>query len=175
MIEPYIRQEGTYQIKSFHNNGTCKNTKGGIGVSYGGKNFQISATTDYSSEIFNGQSAKGAYGARGYFRWDFGSFFVYSSLSWRNYSYTSISQTAYKNPMEAHIQIAWQATDQLYASLGLPYFWGTRSHVTQVNQSSYRNQQQVFYESASLRPWLLISWTLRKNSKISIPRKIPNM
>lgn len=175
VIEPYIRQVGTYLIKSFHNNGTYRNTEGGIGASYGGDNFQISASTDYSSEIFNGQSAKGSWGAKGYFRWDFGDFFVYSSLSWRNYSYTSISQTAYKNPMEAHIQIAWQATDQLYLSLGLPYFWGTKSYVTQVNQSSYRSQQQVFYESASLCPWLLISWTLRKNPKVAIPRKIPNM
>ena len=175
VIEPYLHQEGTYQIKSFRNNGIYRNTEGGIGASYGGENFQISATTDYTSEIFNGQSVKGSCGVKGYFRWDFGDFFTYSSLSWRNYSYTSISRTTYKNPMEAHIQIAWQATDQLYLSLGLPYFWGTRSHVMKVNQPSYTSLQEVFYESASLRPWLLISWTLRKNPKVAIPRKIPNM
>ena len=175
MIEPYIRQEGTYLIKSFQNKGTYKNTNGGVNVSYGGESFQISATTDYSSEAFNGQNPLGSYGIRGYFRWDFGDFFIYSSLSWRNRSYTSISQTIYKNPMEAHIQIAWQATEQLYFSLGLPYFWGTRKDVTQINQPSYSIDQYSFYEGSSLRPWLLISWTLRKNAKMAIPRKLPNM
>lgn len=175
MIEPYIRQEGTYLIKSFQNKGTYKNTNGGVNVSYGGESFQISATTDYSSEAFNGQNLLGSYGIRGYFRWDFGDFFIYSSLSWRNRSYTSISQTIYKNPMEAHIQIAWQATEQLYFSLGLPYFWGTRKDVTQINQPSYSIDQHSFYDSSSLRPWLLISWTLRKNAKMAIPRKLPNM
>ena len=175
MIEPYIRQEGTYLIKSFQNKGTYKHTNGGVNVSYGGEDFQISATTDYSSEAFNGQNPLGSYGIRGYFRWDFGDFFIYSSLSWRNRSYTSISQTIYKNPMEAHIQIAWQATEQLYFSLGLPYFWGTRKDVTQINQPSYSIDQHSFYDSSSLRPWLLISWTLRKNAKMAIPRKLPNM
>lgn len=175
MIEPYIRQEGAYHIKSFQNKGTYKNTNGGVNVSYGGEDFQISATTDYSSEAFNGQNPLGSYGIRGYFRWDFGDFFIYSSLSWRNRSYTSISQTIYKNPMEAHIQIAWQATEQLYFSLGLPYFWGTRKDVTQINQPSYSIEQHSFYDSSSLRPWLLISWTLRKNAKMAIPRKLPNM
>ena len=175
MIEPYIRQEGTYLIKSFQNKGTYKNTNGGVNVSYGGEYFQISATTDYSSEAFNGQNPLGSYGIKGYFRWDFGDFFIYSSLSWRNRSYTSISQTIYKNPMEAHIQIAWQATEQLYFSLGLPYFWGTRKDVTQINQPSYSIDQHSFYEGSSLRPWLLISWTLRKNAKMAIPRKLPNM
>lgn len=175
MIEPYIRQEGAYHIKSFQNKGTYKNTNGGVNVSYGGESFQISATTDYSSEAFNGQNPLGSYGIKGYFRWDFGDFFIYSSLSWRNRSYTSISQTIYKNPMEAHIQIAWQATEQLYFSLGLPYFWGTRKDVTQINQPSYSIDQHSFYDSSSLRPWLLISWTLRKNAKMAIPRKLPNM
>ena len=175
MIEPYIRQEGAYHIKSFQNKGTYKNTNGGVNVSYGGESFQISATTDYSSEAFNGQNPLGSYGIRGYFRWDFGDFFIYSSLSWRNRSYTSISQTIYKNPMEAHIQIAWQATEQLYFSLGLPYFWGTRKDVAQINQPSYSIDQHSFYDSSSLRPWLLISWTLRKNAKMAIPRKLPNM
>jgi len=175
MIEPYIRQEGAYHIKSFQNKGTYKNTNGGVNVSYGGESFQISATTDYSSEAFNGQNPLGSYGIKGYFRWDFGDFFIYSSLSWRNRSYTSISQTIYKNPMEAHIQIAWQATEQLYFSLGLPYFWGTRKDVTQINQPSYSIDQHSFYEGSSLRPWLLISWTLRKNAKMAIPRKLPNM
>ena len=175
MIEPYVRQEGQYQIKSYRNNGTYTSTEGGIGANYSGENFQISATTYYTSEVFNGQSPKGSFGVKGYFRWDFGDFFIYSSLSWRNRNYTAISQTIYKNPLEAHIQIAWQATNRLYLSLGLPYFWGTKSDITDIKQGSYTSLQQTFYESASLRPWLLISWTFRKNPKLAIPRKIPDM
>ncbi len=171
MIEPYVRREGDYQIKSYRNNGTYARTNGGIGISYTGDNLQISTTASYTSEVFNGQSPKGSYGVRGHFRWDFGDFFVYSSLSWRNRSYTSISQTYFKNPVESHVQIAWQANEQLYLSLGLPYFWGIRSSVTEINQPAYMSHQQTFFQSESLRPWLLISWTFRKNPKLAIPEK----
>lgn len=175
VIEPYIRQEGAYQVKSFRNNGTYTSSDGGFGIHYSSENFQASASTGYTSEVFNGQDPKGSFGVKGYFRWDFGDFFIYSSLAWRNRSYSAISQTTYKNPIESHIQIAWQVNKRLYLSLGLPYFWGTRSHVTGIDQAQYKSQQQVFYESASLRPWLLISWTLRKNAKSAIPQKMPGI
>lgn len=176
MIESYVRQEeGDLQVKSYRNNGTYTSTDAGLGSSYVGENFQAYVSADYMSEVFNGQKPKGSYGIRGNLRWDFGDFFFYSFFSWRNRSYTAISQTEYKNPMEAHVQIAWQVNKQLYVSLALPYFWRTRSSVTQINQAGYTSYQRAFYESASMRPWLLISWTLRKNQKLAIPQKMPSL
>ncbi|MBS9768771.1 MAG: hypothetical protein KGV44_14705 [Flavobacteriaceae bacterium] len=126
-------------------------------------------------KLLMGQEVKKSLGLNGYLRWDFGDFFLYSSLDWKNKSYTAISQTTYDNPIQAHIQVAWQVNKQFYMSVGLPYFWGVKSHTTDINTIDYSNSQKVDYKSSSLRPWILLSWTLRKNPKLSIPNKMPNL
>jgi hypothetical protein len=73
------------------------------------------------------------------------------------------------------VQIAWQATRHLYLSLGLPYFWGVRSQITTVNQTVYQSWRRDRFKDMSLRPWLLISWTLRENAKEAIPNKMGDL
>ncbi len=83
--------------------------------------------------------------------------------------------TEYKNPTEAHVQIAWQATKNLYVSVGLPYYWGVRQNTNTIQQQDYNSIQNIRFESESLRPWILISWTIRRNSKLAIPSKNPDL
>lgn len=77
--------------------------------------------------------------------------------------------------MQAHIQLTWQMNEQVYISAGLPYFWGEKSHLKDITTEHYLSSQETFYKSSSLRPWILLSWTLRKNSKLFIPNKMPNL
>lgn len=86
----------------------------------------------------------------------------------------AISKTKYTNPSIAHVQIAWQATKNLYISVGLPYFWGTRTEKTTTNQSNYSCMTKTRFKNASLHPWILISWTIRKNANQSIENRMTN-
>lgn len=175
IIESFLRNEGGVQVQSYHNNGTYKSTDTGLGIYYNNDNLSLGSSGYYMWESFSGQELKKSLGLKGYFRWDFGDFFLYSSLEWKDKSYTAVSQTTYNNPLQAHIQLAWQMNKQVYISAGLPYFWGEKSHVKDINTEHYLSFQETFYKSSSLRPCILISWTLRKNSKLSIPNKMPNL
>ena len=175
MIEQYLRNESDVVVQSYRNNGTYKGSTAGTRISFRSKRFIASADASYSWDCFNGQNNKESIALGGSLRWDFGNFFIYSKISWRNRRYTAISTTEYKNPTEAHVQIAWQATRQLYLSVGLPYFWGTRSNLTSIENAEYRSYIRKDYTSGSLRPWLLISWTLRKNANKAIKNKLPNI
>lgn len=175
IIEPYIYSNGQIQIQSYKNNGTYKESRIGASARYGGKDLTLFLAASHEWKNFNGQGVKTSVGINGYVRWDFGNFFIYSRLGWKNRDYTPISTIKYENPIEAHIQIAWQATKQVYVSVGLPYFWGKKSQITTIDQSVYKSWQRDCFRSMSLRPWILISWTLRKNAKEAIPNKMPDL
>jgi hypothetical protein len=175
IIESYIFSNGETQVQSYRNNGTYKETQIGGNARYGGKKVILFAAATYTWQNYNGQPTKGSVGVNGYIRWDFNNFFIYSKISWQDKEYTSISTIRYDNPVQAHVQIAWQATKNIYLSLGLPYFWGVKSQTTSIEQSVYKSWQRDRFKNMSLRPWLLISWTLRKNAKEAILDKMPNL
>jgi len=173
MIEPYLRQEGAVQVQSYRNNGTTLGTHAGLGLNYRGESIMVSLTSEYSWVAYNGQRPQSYVGVRGFFRWDFGDFFMYTTLAWQNQSYTAIGYTEYPEPLEAHVQIAWQATKRLYLALALPYYWGVRSEITRIGRSGYTSYQRTYYQGVSLRPWLLVAWTLRKNAEQAIENRMP--
>ncbi len=175
IVEPYIYSNGETQIQSFRNNGTYKETEIAGNVRYSGNKIIVFAAATHTWKSFNGQPTKGVVGLNGYVRWDFSNFFIYSKIGWQNREYTPISTIKYESPLEAHVQIAWQATKHLYMSLGLPYFWGVKKQTTTIDQEAYKSWQHDRFKGMSLRPWLLISWTLRKNAKEAIPDKLSNL
>ena len=175
MIESYVRTDDNIQIESYRNNGTYIGTNVGSYISYRAKSFKASFSAEYNWDKYNGQSTKGYVDLNGYVRWDFGKFFLYSTFVWQNKSYTAISHTEYHNPIEAHVQLAWQITKQLYASIAMPYYWGTRSQTNITEMSGYTMNNKIRFKSESLRPWLLVSWTLYKNPKLRIDNKNPDM
>lgn len=175
MIESYIYTVDNVNVQTYRNNGTFSSRS--IGVSINARWNDVSAYLSpmVMSEHYNNQSDKSSYGLNGNIRWNFSKFFVYATLSWINCSYTPIAKTIYKNPSEAHVQIAWNINKQWYASLGLPYFWGVRKEITTIDQDNYQYRQETRYKSSSLRPWLLVSWTMRKNPKKAIANKMPEL
>lgn len=174
MIEKYIANDGDISIQSYRNNGSWQNCKFGGIVTFRTKNFRATFRSNYRQEKYYDKDSEGAVELGGNLKWDFGKFFLYSDISWQNKSYTAISRTRYINPSIAHVQIAWQATKNLYVSAGLPYFWGVRTEKNMINQGSYSSTTKNIFKSSSLRPWILISWTIRKNSNQSIEDRMPS-
>lgn len=174
MIEQYMRREDDVQVQSYRNNGRYRNTTVSFMPRYNGDNIIASVTASYYWDKYDGRKTRGAFGVDYLVKWDFGHFFLYSTLSWRRRSYSPLGYTEYKNPMEAHVQLAWQVNRKLYISLGLPYYWGTRKTVDVTETGDYFSRRQTSFKSSSLRPWLLVTWTLRKHSEESIRRKIPD-
>lgn len=175
IIESYIYKENDYQVQSYRNNGTFSGLSIGTSLNYDNNKVSVYASPSVSVEHFNGQHSKKSVEVNCSFRWDFGNFFIYSNIIWKDKKYSAISQTIYKNPTVAHIQFAWQINKAWYTSIGLPYFWGTRKEEMRIIEDFYSSQTISQYKSASLRPWILVSWTMRKNAKKAIHRKIPQL
>lgn len=175
MIESYLRDEGDMEIQSYMNHGTYKGSSAGGRLTYSNDNFIVSASGTSYWDSYMGQATRQSTGISGYARWDFGNFFIYTTISWRNKSYSPIGYTDYRNPTEAHCQLTWQVNRHLQFTLGVPYFWGVRSDVAVKNSEGYYSRVRTRYKSSSLRPWLLVSWTLRKNAKNSIEKKMPSL
>ncbi len=174
MIEQFITANGNYSILSYRNNGSWHNYKAGGIFTFRTNNFRATFKLSYRQEKYYNEHYEGSLELDGNLKWDFGNFFIYSDVSWQQKSYTAISKTKYTNPSIAHVQIAWQATKSLYLSVGLPYFWGVRTEKTMINKDSYSCMTETRFKSASLRPWILVSWTLRKNTSQSIEDRMPN-
>lgn len=174
IVESYIYNDGDVQVQSYRNNGTYKEKNIGGALRYSGNKLLAYIAAGYTWKSYNGQPTHGLVGVNGYVKWDFGHFFIYSYLMWQNRDYTPISTIRYKNPTEAHVQIAWQVNKHLYISLGLPYYWGVKKQTTTIDRAGYKSWQFDRFKGQSLRPWILISWTLRKNAKERIPNKMPN-
>lgn len=175
IIEPYMYNNHEYQVQSFRNNGTYSGLTIGTSLNYNTDNVSINLSPSVLVEHFNGQQSRNSEEINASFRWDIGDFFIYSSVIWKNKKYSAISRTEYKNPTIAHIQFAWQINKHWYTSIGLPYFWGIRKEEMFINEGSYSSQMASQYSSASLRPWILVSWTMRKNSKKAIQRRMPSI
>ena len=176
MIESVLINQGDMMIQTYRNNGTYQQYNPGVQLTARIKKVNASVSSDYRWERYNGQQYNGSVGINGYVRWDFcKNFFVYSTFSWRNRSYLPISYTKYCNPIDAHIQIAWQVTKNFYVTVGLPYYWGVRKNISITEGDNYYHMVETQYKSASLRPWILFSWTIRKNSKESIRNKVPGV
>lgn len=173
MIEQYVSNEENFSIQSYRNNGSWQNFKIGGIFSFQKGNVRATFKCAYQLEKYNSMQSHGIIELGGNFRWDFHNFFIYSDIEWRNQSYTAISKTKYVNPSIAHVQIAWQATPSLYLSIGMPYFWGIRKENSMIAQGNYSMIKNIQYKSSSLHPWILISWTIRKNTNQSIDDRMP--
>ncbi|MCM1141045.1 MAG: hypothetical protein NC453_20950 [Muribaculum sp.] len=172
MIETYMRNEGDYMVQSYHNNGTYNGTILGSQFIFSFSNLMGSVGASYCWDKYAGQTAKGYVKVNGYVRWDFGNFFVYSTIAWQNKDYSPIGFTKFNNPTDAHIQIAWQINDNFYISAALPYYCGIRSETSVTRQQGYYSKVKTDFKGSSLRPWILISWTLRKNPRQAIINKM---
>lgn len=174
-IDSYIRTENDIQIQSYHNNGTYVGNVVGAYMFYQGKSLLASYTCNYAWEKYNGQPSKKLVDMDAMLKWDFGHFFIYTTLEWQSRSYDAITRTVYHNPINAQIHLAWQINKQFYAAIGLPYYWGIKSNTTTTEMGDYCMSNKVKFKSESLRPWLLLTWTFRKNPKLSIANKIPDL
>ena len=175
MIERYMRQEGDVTILSYRNNGTYRATEAGLMLNLRFGKFACNTNAAYTTERYSGQHDNGSIYLRGIFQWTFGKFLLHSVLEWRNKYYNAVSFTKYSNPTEAMLMLSWKATKTLQVAVGMPYFWGIRKETTLTDGAGYHGENSISYKSASLRPWILISWTLRKNSELSIRNKMPEL
>lgn len=164
MIESYIRDEGDMAVRTYRNNGSFKWAEFSLDASYGSPRLTVSLSAGHNLEHYQGMATRPSFQASWYVRYRLRKFQMQSSMRWRNRAYSPESVTEYKNPLAASIDFFWQPINSLQIGVGMPYFWGVREYVSTRRSEEYYSRTKVRFKSSSLRPWLLISWTIRKNA-----------
>ncbi|MDE5969064.1 MAG: TonB-dependent receptor, partial [Muribaculaceae bacterium] len=175
MIEAVILSDGQQAISTFQNNGNYIGLTTFARLNYTTRKLQASLTTAYYGEKFHSTGYLPSVALRGYAKWDIGNWYVYGDIIWKNRSYSAISQTRQLNPSQAIIQVGWYATNELRISVAMPYFWGIREVKTITKSPNYSDITTFRYKSESLRPWLLITYTIRRNAREAISNRMPEM
>lgn len=173
IIESRLREEGGSYVQTYQNGGSynAKAIKAGLNYMQGG--LMAYAEASYKWEKFQGTDTNGSVSLSGHVNWYFGKFSLYAFVMWSNYSYSAISRTKYENPTVAFANLSWRVSQQVNITLGMPYFFGTRRELMSLEQKGYKTQQKTSYASERFRPWLQVSWTLRKNNHLAIRNKMP--
>lgn len=171
MIESFIKDSGNGAIRSFRNNGSYRWTEFSVHASGSISKLNGGISIGYNLEKYHSAPTRPSYQASMNLHWNFSNFFIYATMRWRNRAYTPIEMTEYRKPYNATFLLNWHPLPNLNLSLGTDYWCGIKVTVSTISQPTYHSVTKTRHKSASLRPWLLISWTIRRNSSEAIPER----
>lgn len=174
MITPSIKNQSDISVHTFENNGVYQAFRFRPLATLRIGRMRTTAYSEMVGECYDRGRYHHSVSLGGNLMYTFGNMFVYARIAWRNKDYTPTSVTRYANPIEAHAQLTWQPTKSLQLTLGLPYFWGVRKEKVTTTAGAYYKCVETRHTGTSLRPWILISWSMRRNTQIAIDDRMPN-
>lgn len=175
MFDSYIRNEDGVSIHTYRNYGSYHNWTLGGSAAVAIRNVTLRPYASWSSEQYEGFGSRPYVSLGGSVRWDFGKFFFYTSVDWKTRSYSPYSYTRYKSPTSSLIQLTWRPTRPVQITLGMYNYIGVKRQETITRKENYYKMTDLRYKGNSLHPFILVSWTIRKNAKYAIKNKMPNI
>lgn len=169
VIEPYGYSENDIYISTYRNRGKYRELSAGGTVSYRlGKWGRAYVYGSHHVAYFEGQDARKYFKSGGglsatYRKWSF-----YGYISYQNYAYTAVSKTRYHSPSYSSVQLNYNFTPGFYVAVALQYLHGPQHTAVTTYGDDYRSFSSQALQDASLRPWILIRYTFRKNDKRKI-------
>lgn len=175
MIEPYTFMENKVQVNTFRNAGRFARLYWGSNLSYQIKRGKGNAYLGVGQQVdyFTEQKAKPSILLNAGLWLFLGKWTVGGDISWQDRSYTLHSQTTYLSPVYAQCQVNYNITPNLYLAVALQNFSGAQSQETRSYTGSFNSYHRVRNTDAAFSPWILIRYTIRKNSNKKI--KIDNV
>lgn len=173
MVDQWLRTENGVAISSWRNNGTWRSPQLTCMASWNRMPVLIGVEGDYIWESFNHSAYQGRVQLQGRVTAIFGKFIIQASALWTNKSYTAIGYTRYLNPSVASITGVWNVTPRIQLMVGMDYWCGVRRSETVNATDGYTSRYFARFTGDSLKPFVLFSWTLRRNSELYIDKRIP--
>ncbi len=169
MIEASGYTDNGIYIQSYQNTGRFKTLSAGGTLSYRiNKIGSISVYAAHNVDYFSGAEAKKSFSYGGNTMFSHKKWTLNVDVSHRNYLFTAISRTKQKTPDYSLLQIIYNFTKDFYISAAIQYFIGTSQMEVSTHSSTYRSFVSRRMTDQSMRPWILLRYTFRKNSKQKI-------
>lgn len=165
MIEPYgYTKDGIY-YSTYDNSGHFSQVSAGANISYRFKWGRIYGGGGWYADHYEGQKAKNsAYASLG-FNAEVKNFSFYGTFEYSARDYTAISFTKYYRPVMANLQVNYNFTPDFYIGICLQHITGEFRTKTITEDGPFRSVTENRYTDKSLRPWILLRYTFRKNSE----------
>lgn len=173
MIDPWLRMENDVMISSWHNNGQWRSPRIKGGAFWAGWPVRGGVDAYYIWENFDNDGYKGRVALEGIVTAYLGKFIIQASCSWTNKTYTAIGYSRYLNPMTAGLILVWRPNPHIQVMTGMDYWCGVRRMETINHSSGYDSRHTFRYTGDSMKPFILFSWTLRRNDDEKIDSRMP--
>lgn len=170
VIEPYAYVENNIQINTFKNKSRFSRLSNGGNLRYDLKNGKGNAYIGISrnTDFFIGLSPKHSWSLNTGLWLFLNKWTIGGDISWTDYTYTPYTHTRYLSPTYAQFQINYNVTSNLYVAVALQNFAGVLSSETFTKTDTFNSYQRMRKTDVSFCPWVLIRYTLRKNSNKKI-------
>ena len=172
IIESCGKMEQGKFVSTFQNSGRYSTLSLGLrsNINFPKKLGRAYMGVSYKWFYFAEQSAKSSFGINGglwfyYKKWTFGG-----DIDFISYDYTPISKTRQLTPGYSMVQVIYNFKKNFYVSVALPYAFGIPKTETETFADGYTSYyfQNMSTTNMSLRPWILLRYTIRKNEKRKI-------
>lgn len=160
----YIDENGIY-TSTYLNLGYYSNLLVSLSVGYRNNNTTIGTYFQRWYEYYPGNKAKKSFSISAYALHSLKKWTLYTSFGYTDYSYTNIS-SSYDFIPSVQLSLSYQATPNLSLTLGTDAIVKYTKSKVIVKDIGF--EMHTLNKKDVLHPFLLVRWTLRKNSKKKI-------
>ncbi len=169
IIEPYGYSENDIYISTFRNQGKYQELYAGGTISFRVGNLgQVYAGAAHHVDYFEGQHGHTSFLGNAGFSFNYKKWYFGGSVNYRNRAYTAISKIKYRTPEYSMIQANYTFFPGFYLAIALQYLNGPQHTEAWTYGADYHSYYEQKNKDESLRPWILLRYTFRKNDKRKI-------
>ena len=175
LVAPSLRQDGDVVVGSWQNIGKWQSPSFSVGAAWNSYPVLWSVNAYQIWESFDSGHYRSRVALSGNATAFFRKFIIQARCTWGNRTYTATGYSRYMNPFTATIILVYRPTRQIEIMAGMDYFCGVRRMETINSTEGYTSRNYQRFTGESLKPFILFSWTLRKNSDQQIDRRMPSL
>lgn len=173
LIQPWIYSDNGVAISSWRNLGRSEIPRLAAEISWNGWPVRGFAGYAYEWQNFNGGHYHGSMESYGMLTAFLGKFIIQAQVVWQNKTFTDVGYTAWRTPSTASLIAVWRLNKHIQIMAGMDHFWGIKTNREIIDQNAYHSSTYSRFKGESLKPFILFSWTLRRNSELSIQNRMP--
>ena len=169
MVEPFGYTDNGIYISTFRNSGRSQRLSvGGSVICRLGNWGTAYASAFHNLDYFEGQDARKSFSGGGGLTASYKKRTFIGDVNYINYEHTPVSRIHYKYPAYSSVQVNYKFTPNFYIAAALQYLHGKQPSETFTFSDGYQSLSTRTALDCSLRPWILIRYTFRKNNNKKI-------
>jgi hypothetical protein len=167
IIQPLGYTDKGIFINTYTNSGHYHTLSFDTNIRYNSDGLNLGMNFSHLVYYFQNKDAKKTFSGQIYLVKELGKFAVNMFLTYRRYTYSSISRMEEPNP-QSSLTLTYNITPNMMLICGMNHFWGRLKRNTELTTDSYRSVTRLSEWNENTKSFILFRWTIRKNLKRKI-------